>query len=137
MVDSFKWAGDAGFHIDDATASVADISTYTNNASIATAINILETTAFQATAPGVQNGLANTTLSVSYMLNSTTEAIFGPLHARTSLTKTAWFYNGIRYYTGEFLPSNVQQSGDSNSLLLGSCDLTIDGAVSRTSTAPA
>lgn len=136
MSDSFKWGKDLDFKIDNATGTATDITSYVNNAAIQNAIDILDITAFGDAGPGVQHGMANVTLPINFFVNSTTEGIFGPLLTRTSVLKTAGFYNGIMWYTGEFLPQNVEFSGDPKSLIMGSCDLTIDGVVTRTSIAP-
>jgi hypothetical protein len=137
MTDSFKWGTDIDFKIDGSTGSIVDITAYTNSASIQGGADILDVTAFGATGPGVQHGLARCTIPVNGFVNSTTEGIFGPLVGnRTSVLKTVGFYNGIKWYTGEFLPENVEFSGDPASLIAWSCNLTINGTVTRTSVTP-
>ena len=136
MADSYKWGKDWKFYLDDAAASITDLTAHTNNVSLRTPVDILDITSGGVTGPEIQHGIANGNMVVTCFNNSTTEAIFGPLHNRTGSSKTAYYYNGIKYYGGEFYPSNVEQSGDAKSLIMCSCDLSIHGTVTRTSVAP-
>ena len=137
MTDSFKWGTDLDFKLDNAAGTLTDITAYVNSASIQGGADILDVTAFGASGPGVQHGLARCTIPVNGFVNSTTEGILGPLvGVRTSTLKTAAIYNGVRWYSGEFLPESVEFSGDPASLLTWSCNLTINGTVTRTSVAP-
>ena len=132
-----KWGNDAKFIIDNAAGSTTDISAYVNQAGIRGACDILDQTGFGNTNPDIIHGIASATIPVNGFINSTTDGIFGPLVGnRTSVTKTTSFYNGLKYYTGEFLPSDVEISGDPRSLLTFSANMNIDGAVTRTSVAP-
>ena len=136
MADAYKWGKDIDFKLDNAAGTLTDLTAHVPNAAIRNAIDILDITSVGVSGPEVQHGIANVTIPINFFVNSTTEGIFGPLLNRTSLEKTAAFYNGIRWYTGEFFPSNVEFSGDAKSLIMGSCDLTIDGTITRTSTEP-
>jgi hypothetical protein len=126
---------DVTFKLDNAAASLVDLTAYTNQASITRAINLLEDTALSDANRSVLTGLAGTTLSINGFVNTTTDGIFGPIIATaTSVTKTAQYgaYTG-RFYYGEVLLSNVQYSGSVDSLQTFSVDVTFDGAVTRTS----
>jgi len=132
-----KWGNDVVVVVDDAAGSTARITAYTNQAGIQGASDILDQTGFGNTTPDIVHGIARASIPLNGFVNSTTDGIWGPLiGARTSVTKTCSFYNGLRYYTGEFLPDNVEYSGDPSSLQTWSVNLVIDGAVSRTSVAP-
>ena len=132
-----KWGNDAKLIIDNAAGSTANISAYVNQAGINGATDILDQTGFGNTNPDIMHGIAQATIPVNGFVNSTTDGIFGPLiGVRTSTTKTTSFYNGLKYYTGEFLPSDVSYSGDPRSLLTFSCNMSVDGAITRTSVAP-
>ena len=125
-----KWGNDAKLIIDNAAGSTADISAYVNQASIRGATDILDQTGFGNTNPDIIHGIAQATIPVNGFVNSTTDGIFGPLVGnRTSVSKTTSFYNGLKYYTGEFLPSDVEFSGDPRSLLTFSANLSVDGAI--------
>ena len=132
-----KWGNDAAVIVDNAAGSTARITTYTNQAGIQGATDILDQTGFGNTNPDIMHGIARATIPLNGFVNSTTDAIWGPLiGARTSVTKTCSFYNGLKYYTGEFYPDSVEYSGTPDSLQTWSVNLLIDGAVTRTSVAP-
>ena len=132
------WGYNAKLIIDGPAGSTANISAYVNSASISGSCDILDQAGFGNLGPDIMHGMAHATIPINGFVNSTTDGIFGPLVGnRTSVTKTTSFYNGVRYYTGEFLPDSVQYSGDPASLLTFSANLVIDGAVTRTSVAPA
>jgi hypothetical protein len=121
--------------LDNAAASLTDITAYCNQASLQRAINLLEDTALSDANRSVLTGLAGTTISINGFVNTTTDGIFGPIIATaTSVTKTAQYgaYSN-RFYYGETLISNIQYSGSVDNLQTFSCDLTFDGAVTRTS----
>lgn len=135
MADAFKWGSSLEFHIDNAAASLTEISDYVNSESIRTAFDMFRVEGLNSTAPERQHGMADVSIPVNGWVNSTTEGIFGPLVGnRTSITKTVFYYNGVMFYTGEFLPSDVEFSGDPTSLQTWSCTLVQSGAITRTST---
>ena len=81
--------------------------------------------------------LSGTTFTINGMVNTTTDAIFGPLmSAATSVSKTVeWKAYANRFYNGEAFATGVQYSGGTNTLQTFSVNLTIDGALNRTSVA--
>jgi len=128
---------DVTFSIDNAATTLTAITGFINQANLQRSINLLEDTALSDVNKSVLTGLAGTTVSISGMVNTTTDGIFGPLIATaTSVTKTVQYgaYTG-RYYNGEVLISNVQYSGQVDNLETFSCDMTFDGAVNRTTVA--
>jgi len=133
-----KTGKDSQFKLDGAAATIVDYTAYTNQNSITAAHTALEDTGFGMEEATFVPGVENATFSMNGWVNSTTDAVFGPLIGnRTSITKTFGVYNGLKWYTGEALPTNVQYSGSVNSLLTWSADFQITGAVTRTATAPA
>jgi hypothetical protein len=134
-VDTWK---NLGFKIDSAAGSITDISAYVNSASLQAAITIIESTGIGATARTKQNGLGNITVPINGFVNSTTEAIFGPIINGTSITKTVEFkIRTGRYFTGEVIPSSIQFSGSPDTLQTFSAQLEFNGACTRTSQAAA
>jgi hypothetical protein len=134
---TWKWSKDLQFKMDDSTGSIQDLTGYTNNASLRTAFDILDETAFGDETPEGQHGIARPTLAINGFVNTTTEGVFGPLvGTNTSVTRTAGLYNGIKWYNAEWWPSDVEISGDPANLQTWSCTLSIDGALTRTSVAP-
>ena len=134
---------DTRFRI-DTTTLLTDITTYINQVSIARAMALIEDTGLNEQNKSILQGLAGTTISVNGHINTTTEAIFGPLvQAATSVTKTVEYQTyktstnstgtAGMFYFGEVLLSNVQVSGAVGSLQTFSADMTFDGAVTRTS----
>lgn len=128
---------DMDFKLDNASASLTSYKAYLNQVDLQRTLGLIEDTAMGDTNQSFLYGLSGTTFSLSGMVNSTTDAVFGPLiNAATSITKTFEYkaYTG-RYYNGEVLLTNVQYSGSTNSLQTFSASATIDGAVNRTSVA--
>ena len=126
---------DMGLRIDGAAGTLVDIKPYCNQADLARTLDLIEDTAMSDTNRSYLHGLAGTTITWNGMVNTTTDAIFGPLiNAATSVTKTIEYkaYTN-RYYNGEVLLTGVQYSGSTNSLQTFSVSATFDGAVNRTS----
>ena len=125
---------DAAIKIDNAAGALTAITGSCNNYSLQGALNLLEDSGFGDDDRTYLSGLHGKTISVNGFLDSTTEAIFGPLIAdRTSVTKTVELYTGTQYFNGETLASNTQISGSVDSIQTWSVDLTISGGMNRTS----
>ena len=126
---------DMDFKIDNASSSLTSIKAYLNQTDLQRTLDLIEDTAMSDTNRSYLHGLAGTTFTINGMVNSTTDAIFGPLvNAATSVTKTVeWKAFASRFYNGEVLLTNVQYSGATNSLQTFSVSGTFDGAVNRTS----
>lgn len=123
------------FKIDNSSAAITALTGSMNQASLASALSTIEDSAFGDSQRTYLPGLAGLTISMNGFSNSTTDAIFGPLMNRTSITKTVEYYNGDRYYNGEVWVTGVTYSGSVNDLATWSFDATFDGAVTRTSVA--
>lgn len=128
---------DMGFRIDGAAGTLVDIKAYLNSAELASAMALIDDTGMSDNVNSNLAGLVGSTQSISGMVNSTTDAIFGPLiGAFTSITKTTeWKAFTARYYNGEVRVNNVRYSGGNGALQVFSVDLTFDGSVNRTSVA--
>lgn len=126
---------DQDFKIDAPT--LTSIKAYLNQVDFQRSLELIEDTAMSDTNKSYLNGIGGTTFSISGMVNTTTDGIFGPLvNAGTSVTKTVeWKAFTGRYYNGEVLITNVSYSGKTNSLQTFSANMTVDGAVNRTSAA--
>ena len=121
--------------IDNASAAITDITASVNSASLRAAMELLEDSVLSDTAHNYIAGMMNGTLPLNGWVNSTTDGIFGPLTEGTSITKTASFYNGHSYYTGEVW-AEVEFSGAAGELQTWSANCTFDGLINRTSVAP-
>jgi hypothetical protein len=124
------------------TLVLTDITAYVNQASLQRSINLLDDSALSDGNRSVLTGLAGTTLSINGFVNTTVDNTFGPMiQAATSVTRTfeyrVFYTNSTtgRFYNGEVLLSNVQYSGSVDSLQTFSADMTVDGAVNRTTVA--
>lgn len=133
---------DITVRIDNAAGSLADITSYLSSASIRSVQDAIEDTGMADEERQYLFGLAGATIPLAGMVNTTTDAIFGPLNGnRTTATKTieykAYSINSTtaRYYNGEVLITSVEYSGSVNSLETFSCEATFDGAVNRTTVA--
>lgn len=128
---------DMDFKLDNASAALTSYKAYLNQVDLQRTLDLIEDTAMNDTNRSYLHGLAGTTFTISGMVNSTTDAVFGPLvSAATSVTKTFEYKAyAARFYNGEVLLTNVQYSGATNTLQTFSASATVDGAVNRTSVA--
>lgn len=126
---------DNAFHLDNASATLTNLSTYVNSQDLDRTINMLEDTGMGLEEATFLTGLGGTTVSINGFVNTTTDAILGPLMAdNTSLTKTfAYRVSASRFYKGESWVNNIKYSGSKDSLQTFSASLTITGVVTRTS----
>ena len=133
---------DVRVKIDNAGASLADITAYLTSAAIRGIQDIIEDTSLADEEKSYLPGKAGATAPLSGMVNSTTDAILGPLIGnRTSLTKTLEYRSfstnstgsvGV-FHNGEVFLTNIEYSGTLGSLQTFSADCTFDGAVTKTS----
>ena len=129
---------DMRFKLDNSSASLTDYTAYIQQVDLDRQIDLIEDTGMTDTHRQYLFGLAGTTFTISGMVNSTTEALFGPLMAAaTSVTKTFEYRatTAPKYYNGEVLLTNIKLSGSTNNLQTFSMSATIDGAVNRTAVA--
>jgi hypothetical protein len=124
------------FKLDGPAGTIVDYTLHVNQASLQSAMEILDDTALSETTRGKVAGLSDLKIEVNGFVNSTTDALLGPILNGTSITKTFGVYNGVKYYNGEAWPANVQFSGQAPQLQAFSMTLEIDGNVNRTSVGP-
>jgi hypothetical protein len=127
---------DQGFRLDGSTGVLTDLSAQVNSQQLSAAITDLITTGMGATSQSRINGLADITIPVNGMVNSTVRGILAPIANGTSVTKTFEYklYQGA-YFNGEALPTNIQFSGSPDTLELFSLTLAVTGALNSTSVA--
>ena len=126
---------DQDMKIDNASASLTSYKAFLNQVDMQHTIDTIEDTAMSDTNRQYLFGLKGAQFTISGMVNSTTDALLGPLMAAaTSVTKTVeWKAYTARFYNAECLFTNIQYSGQTNSLQTFSATLIVDGAVTRTS----
>lgn len=131
-----KISKDMTFQIDNA-GTLAAITGSVNSASLQGVQEILDDSGLGDDERTKINGLAGATLPLNGWVDSTTDAIFGPLVGnRTSIARTFCYYNGIKYYTGEAVVENPTFSGNVGELQTWSCNLILTGSLTRTSVDP-
>src|SRR3990167_4312753 len=115
---------DMGFKIDCAAGTLVDIKAYLSSAELAAALALIEDTGMSDNTNSNLSGLAGATVSIAGMVNTTTDAIFGPLiGAFTSITKTVEYKAyANRFYNGEVRLGNVRYSGGNGALQVFSGD---------------
>lgn len=132
---------DQWFKIDNSTG-LTDITSYISSVSLRSTQDTIEDSAMGDTEKQYLFGLAGASIPISGMVNTTTDAIFGPLIGnRTTATKTVEYRiyttnstgNVGMFYNGEVLVTSVEYSGSTNSLQTFSAEATFDGAINRTS----
>jgi hypothetical protein len=125
----------ASFRIDDSTGAIAVISGSVNSVSMDGGQELLEDTGLGDSRRTVVAGLGSASnASVNGMLDSTTEAIFGPLTDGTSITKTV----GIGFVTGQYLngevwPESVTLAMNAGEISTWSVNLRAQDGLTRTS----
>lgn len=128
---------DETIKIDNASATLTDITAYCTSITINGSQDLIEDSAMSDEEKSFLYGQAGATVQLAGILNSTTEAIFGPIMGnRTTITKT--FQHAIaanKVYRGEFLNTSVEYSGSTNSLQTWSYSGTMDGVMIKTSVA--
>ena len=132
-----KTGKDMTIRIDDATGTLEDISCYVNNVALNSVLSMLEDSGLCDGESTFLTGLAGATVSANGFINTTTEAVYGPLVGnRTATTKTVEIrpYTG-RYYNGEVYVNNATITGAPNTLQTFSADHTFTGAINRTTQA--
>lgn len=123
-----------GLMIDNAAGTLTDITTYVTSTSLEGTQAVLDTTPYGKEEKTNFAGLAEAKIPIAGLLNTTTDAIFGPLIGnRTSITKTVQYYNGVKYRYGEANVSDSRCTGGPADLLTFSCNLTFSGVITSTS----
>lgn len=127
--------------VDTAGGTLTDITSYLSSASIRSVQDTIEDTAMGDEEKSYLFGQAGASVPLAGMVNTTTDAMFGPLVGnRTTVTKTLEYRayptnttgNVGRFYNGEVLITSVEYSGSTNSLQTFSAEAVFDGVINRT-----
>jgi hypothetical protein len=133
-----KTGKDIQIWIDNTAGTLTAITGHVNSETLTGIQSALQNTAFGDDEHQYCYGVAGSTETLNGFWNSTTEGIWGPLIGnRTSKTKTFQTYDGIKYLTGEVLPTNIQRSGAVDTVVTWSADLQVTAALTRTSVSAA
>ena len=138
MALPFRSHRDMGVKVDSSTGVITDISKYTNQQSLAQAVDMLDITGMGQKVQINEPGLEKLEFTLNGYINSTTDGIFTPLiSTNTSVAKTAEFkmYTG-RYINSEFWVSSVDITGSRDSLETWSAKFALaTSVINRTSVA--
>ncbi len=129
---------DATLKVDNESASLTDITAHVNSIQAAGTMDLFEDTALNDESKTHLPGKSQLVITLNGFLNSTTEAIWGPLVGnRTSITKTVELQpqGSSNYINGEFWPGDVQLPIGVSALQTWSATLTSSGTINRTSVA--
>lgn len=123
--------------LDNAAGTLTDITAYITSETLSGSQDTIEDSSMADEEKSYLAGMAGATLSLSGIVNSTTDAIFAPLLGnRTTATKTyqrAATTNLV--LRGEFLITGIEYSGSNNSLQTFSFSAIADGVMIKTSVA--
>lgn len=123
--------------IDNTAGTLTDITSYCTSFTLNGSQDLIEDSAMGDEEKSFLFGQAGATVQLGFIVNSTTDGIFGPLIGnRTTATKT--FQHGATtniVHRGEVLNTSVEYSGSTNSLQTGSFSGTFDGVMIKTSVA--
>ena len=131
-----KHSANVTISLDNAAGTLTAITNYINSWSLGGSQGVYADDGLGVTNPNHYPAKHIKTVSLNGRVNTTTEGIFGPLvYARTSVSKTFQYYDGVKYLNGEVYPTSTQYSGSEDSMLAFSFEATVDGTMNRTSVA--
>jgi hypothetical protein len=124
------------FKLDNASATLTDISNTLTDVSFPAKVDTAEVTAFGASAKSYVVGLTDGTISISGTFDATVDALFaGVVGFATALN---WNYGpegstaGFVKYTGTGFVTSYQKSGTVGDVVKYTADIQVTGAVTRT-----
>jgi hypothetical protein len=123
--------------LDNAAGTLTDVTAYITSETLSGSQDLIEDSAMADEEKSYIAGMAGATLSLSGIVNTTTDAILAPLLGnRTTATKTYQraATTGL-VLRGEVVPTAIEYSGSNNSLQTFSFSGTFDGVMIKTSVA--
>ncbi len=125
----------AGFHVDNAAGTLTNISNYVNSLEAEGGTQLLDDTGLSDTIENFVGGIATgIRIRVNGFINSTTYAIFFPLQAQTSVTKTIQIKSfTAKYRYGEAWPTEVKLSAPIKTQQMWSCTFVAENGLTATS----
>lgn len=125
---------------DNSTGTATDITAWVTSETLSGAQDTIEDSGMSDEEKSYLAGMAGTTLSLSGIVNSTTNGLFAPyLGNRTTALRTYQRAANMTNSTtglilrGEFLVTGVEYSGSNNSLQTFSLSAIADGIMTKTS----
>ena len=123
------------FKLDNASASLTDISSYVNNVDFPETADVAETSVLGASAKSYIVGLKDSSISLSGLFDATFDAIAGAVIGQSATLSFEYSPEGTASgkvkYTGEAIMTNYSLSSPVGDVVAWSSDLQVSGAVTR------
>jgi len=123
------------FKLDNASASLTDISSYVNNVDFPETADVAETSVLGASAKSYIVGLKDSSISLSGLFDATFDAIAGAVIGQSATLSFEYSPEGTSSgkvkYTGEAIMTNYSLSSPVGDVVAWSSDLQVSGAVTR------
>lgn len=123
------------FKLDNASASLTDISTYVNSVDFPETADVAETTTLGDGSKSYIVGLKDATLSISGLWDSTLDGILGAVVGQSATLSFEYSPEGTGSgavkYTGECILTSYSQSSPVGDVVGFSADMQVSGDVTR------
>ena len=123
------------FKLDNASASLTDISTYVNSVDFPETADVAETTTLGDGSKSYIVGLKDATLSISGLWDSAIDGILGAVVGQTATLSFEYSPEGTASskvkYTGECIVTSYSQSSPVGDVVGFSADMQVSGNVTR------
>jgi len=123
------------FKLDNASASLTDISSYVNNVDFPETADVAETSVLGTSAKSYIVGLKDSSISLSGLFDATFDAIAGAVIGQSATLTFEYSPEGTSSgkvkYTGEAIMTNYSLSSPVGDVVAWSSDLQVSGAVTR------
>ena len=132
---AFVHGKDSKFKLDNASASLSDISSYVNNVDFPETADISETSTLGSSNKTYIVGLKDATIGLTGLWDATADAIFGAVVGQSATLSFEYSPEGTSSgkikYTGECILTNYSISSPVGEVVGYSADLQVSGAVTR------
>ena len=132
---AFVHGKDSKFKLDNASASLTDISSYVNNVDFPETADISETSTLGSSNKTYIVGLKAATIGLTGLWDATADAIFGAVVGQSATLSFEYSPEGTSSgkikYTGECILTNYSISSPVGEVVGYSADLQVSGAVTR------
>jgi hypothetical protein len=132
---AFTHGKDSVFKLDNASASLTDISSYVNNVDFPETADVSETSTLGSSNKSYIAGLKDATIGLTGLWDATADAIFGAVVGQSATLSFEYSPEGTASgkvkYTGESLCTNYSISSPVGEVVGYSADLQVSGAVTR------
>jgi hypothetical protein len=132
---AFGHGKSAVFKLDDSGATLRDLSSYINEASMPREIETAETTTFGSSAKTYITGLTDATISISGLYDSTADGYLAGVVGQAATLSFEYgplgSTGGYVKYSGECILTSYEVSSPVGDVVTFSADLQVTGAITR------